>query len=333
MIILKSLLVVSILYPIAKADTASARAASLNITQTWNAPIPSANAATSSAVDYITQNWFTSSKSLYGANDVSFVQDPFVTNTTDNVVKVLYPAGSYAPVGTKNDNTGTTGGLEFYSVPDSGTYYNTALLSYDLAFDPGFDWVKGGKLPGIFGGAPGKGCSGGEKATGSNCFSVRLMWRSSGAGEAYAYIPTSDSLCKTKQVICNSDYGTSFSRGIIQFSPAKWTRMEIYVKLNSGSNANGILQVWQDGSLMINQQAIQFRSSNDIGISSLMFSTFFGGGSADYATSIDTSTYYKNIQFSTGNTPDPVGGNSAALLSVPSFLYSITALAMLSCYL
>ncbi|KAG1059580.1 hypothetical protein G6F42_028264 [Rhizopus arrhizus] len=90
------------------------------------------------------------------------------------------------------------------------------------------------------------------------------MWRSSGAGEAYAYIPTSDSLCKTKQVICNSDYGTSFSRGIIQFSPAKWTRMEIYVKLNSGSNANGILQVWQDGSLMINQQAIQFRSKYPI---------------------------------------------------------------------
>lgn len=152
MIILKSLLIASILYPIAKADTASARAASLNITQTWNAPIPSSSTATSSAVDYITQNWFKSSKSLYGANDVSFVQDPFAANGTDNVVKVLYPAGSYAPVGTKNDNTGTTGGLEFYSVPDDGTYYNTALLSYDLAFDPGFDWVKGGKLPGIFGG-------------------------------------------------------------------------------------------------------------------------------------------------------------------------------------
>lgn len=150
MIVLKSLLIASILYPIAKADTASARAAALNITQTWNAPIPSSSSST--AVDYITQNWFTSSKSFYGANDVSFVRDPFAANSTDNVVKVLYPAGSYAPVGTKNDNTGTTGGLEFFSVPDSGTYYNTALLSYDLAFDPGFDWVKGGKLPGIFGG-------------------------------------------------------------------------------------------------------------------------------------------------------------------------------------
>lgn len=151
MIILKSLFIASILaYPIVKADTASARAASLNITQTWIAPFPSDT--TSSAIDYITENWFTSSNSIYGSNDVSFVQDPFENNSTSNVVKVVYPAGSYAPVGTKNNNTGTTGGLEFYSVPDNGAIYNTALLSYDLAFDSSFDWVKGGKLPGIFGG-------------------------------------------------------------------------------------------------------------------------------------------------------------------------------------
>ncbi|KAI8640231.1 hypothetical protein BD408DRAFT_476813 [Parasitella parasitica] len=277
-----------------------------------------------SSVDYIIENWFTSSKSVYGSNDVSFVPDPFEANSTSSVVKVLYPAGSYAPVATKNNSNGTVGGLEFFSVPDGGATYNTALLSYDLAFDPSFDWVKGGKLPGIFGGSPGDGCAGGLKATGSNCFSVRLMWRSAGAGEAYAYIPTSDSLCQTKQVVCNSDYGTSFSRGIVQFSTSKWTRMEIYIKLNSGSHANGILKVWQDGSLMINQQAIQFRSSDTVGISSMMFSTFFGGGSADYATS--------NIQFSTGNTPDSAVSSSALSLSVPNLLlYAITALALLAC--
>jgi hypothetical protein len=147
-----------------------------------------------------------------------------------------------------------------------------------------------------------------------------------GAGEAYAYIPTSDRLCNTKQVYCNSDYGTSFSRGIIRFSNAKWTRMEIYVKLNSGSNTNGILQVWQDGSLVINQPHIQFRSSDAVGISSLMFSTFFGGGSPDYATRVDTSAYFRNIQFSTGNTPDPTGGNSASALSISTALYALTAL-------
>lgn len=149
-----------------------------------------------------------------------------------------------------------------------------------------------------------------------------------GAGEAYAYIPTSDKLCSSTQVICNSDYGTSFSRGVIHFSTAKWTHMDIYIKLNTGSNTNGILQVWQDGSLMINQQHLQFRSSDAVGMSSTMFSTFFGGGSTSYATLVDTSTYFKNYQFSAANTPDPTQGNSASI-SRMSYYYISAIVAVL----
>lgn len=144
-----------------------------------------------------------------------------------------------------------------------------------------------------------------------------------GAGEAYAYIPTSNNLCSTKQVICNSDYGTSFSRGVIRFNTARWTHLDIYIKLNTGSNTNGILQVWQDGSLMINQQHLQFRSSDQVGLSSMMFSTFFGGGSPDYATPIDTSAYFKNFQFSLANTPDPTQGNTGSTLKSVSYCYFI----------
>ncbi|EIE75675.1 hypothetical protein RO3G_00379 [Rhizopus delemar RA 99-880] len=176
---------------------------------------------TSDAMSYITSNWFASN--FYAPEDISFTSDPIDTNSTNTVLKVNYPAGSYAPVGTKNGNGGVKGGAEFYSLPNGQTEYNTALLRYDVAFDSNFDWVKGGKLPGIFGGDISQGCSG-------------------GAGEAYAYIPTSDSLCNSKQVICNSDYGTSFSRGVIRFSTMKWSQIEIYVKLNSGSNSNGILE-------------------------------------------------------------------------------------------
>lgn len=150
------------------------------------------------------------------------------------------------------------------------------------------------------------------------------------AGEAYAYIPETDALCKkTSNVICNSDYGISFSRGVINFSTNKWTTIEIYVKLNSGSDANGILQVWQDGSLMINQQKIQYRVNQTLGVSSLFFSTFFGGGTSDYATPVDTATYFRNIQFSVGNTPDPAPTGTASSLSIPdSILYSMAILTL-----
>lgn len=57
------------------------------------------------------------------------------------------------------------------------------LVTYEVAFDAGYDWVKGGKLPGLRGGLNSTGCSGGNAANGQDCFSTRVMWRQNGAGE------------------------------------------------------------------------------------------------------------------------------------------------------
>lgn len=57
------------------------------------------------------------------------------------------------------------------------------LVSYDVAFPVGFNWVLAGKLPGIYGGTPYDGCSGGVQSTGANCLTMRMMWRQNGVGE------------------------------------------------------------------------------------------------------------------------------------------------------
>lgn len=178
MLILKSVFITAFLIHSIKGD-ASAKALSLNLNSTWTAPMPTDSTSVSSASNYINSNWLTA-KGFYGAANLNFVQDPFSGNSSGPVLQVKYPAGSFAPVATKNGNTGIKGGSEFLSQPEQGDMYNTALLSYDLAFDSSFNWVKGGKLPGVYGGVSGEGCSGGEKATGENCFSVRLMWRDNG---------------------------------------------------------------------------------------------------------------------------------------------------------
>ena len=78
-----------------------------------------------------------------------------------------------------------TGGAQFYSLwnRSDDSSFKSMIVSYELAFDSGFDWVKGGKLPGLRGGLNSTGCSGGNKATGLDCFSSRLMWRKNGDGE------------------------------------------------------------------------------------------------------------------------------------------------------
>lgn len=109
------------------------------------------------------------------------------------------------------------------------------LVSYELAFDADFDWVKGGKLPGIRGGPSLEGCSGGKEPTGTDCFSTRLMWRRDAAGESeyceqfvgeppdefaslvYAYIPKTNGICDADEIMCNDDFGVSIHRGAFGF--------------------------------------------------------------------------------------------------------------------
>lgn len=61
---------------------------------------------------------------------------------------------------------------------------HTAILKYSVFFPAGFEFVKGGKLPGLYGGKTG--CTGGDLAI--DCFSTRLMWREAGQGELYLYV-------------------------------------------------------------------------------------------------------------------------------------------------
>ncbi|CDH49252.1 polysaccharide lyase family 14 protein [Lichtheimia corymbifera JMRC:FSU:9682] len=288
----------------AQQQPPSSRAKELGLTQTWIAPMNATKGADIS--QFMSENWGVVNHNFYGKEDVSFTSSDPVggsssssSNTTDDsgIIEVQYKAGSYAA---KDD--GAIGGCEFNAYPfGESASFDSALLSYQVAFDDGFDWVQGGKLPGIFGGGDDEKCSGGDKADGSNCFSLRLMWREDGEGEAYAYIPD-DEICDSKQnnVTCIDGFGISFSRGAIKFNTNEWTKMEIYVKMNDASDSNGELKVWQDDSLLIDASNIKYRTTDQLGVSSLMFSTFFGGGSKEYASSTDTSTYYKNIEFSVG---------------------------------
>ncbi|KAJ8663865.1 hypothetical protein O0I10_000140 [Lichtheimia ornata] len=294
----------------------SSRAQELGLKQTWYAPMED----TTDVVGFLSNNWGVNNNNFYGNSDVSFESDPITNNASQTVMSVLYAAGSYSPSG-KHAKDGSLGGAEFNAAPFGGASYDSALLSYDLAFAENFNWVLGGKLPGIYGGADDEGCSGGNQADGSNCFSMRLMWREGGGGEAYAYLPD-NSICGKSNTVCNDEYGISFSRGVIRFKTNEWTKLEIYVKINNATESNGILQVWQDGSLVINQQTLKYRTTNAIAATSIMFSTFFGGGDTKYATSVDTFTYYKNIEFSVGNEVE-LSDSASARVTVT---YSLAAL-------
>jgi hypothetical protein len=77
------------------------------------------------------------------------------------------------------------GGSQFYASPLDISRARSVTLEYKVFFPGDFEWVKGGKLPGLYGERTG--CSGGDPAL--DCFSTRLMWRAGGAGELYLVSP------------------------------------------------------------------------------------------------------------------------------------------------
>lgn len=98
------------------------------------------------------------------------------------LLRLFYPASSINP------SSATPGGADFYASPFPAARLaraRTMTLAYRVLFPAGFDFVKGGKLPGLYGGH--RGCSGGDDARA--CWSTRLMWRARGEGELYLVRP------------------------------------------------------------------------------------------------------------------------------------------------
>lgn len=212
-------------------------ASSLSLTVSTSLSFPTATLSPSDADDFLVENWSLNKNKIQNQpSDIAFVSDPFPTSSVNPVLspsspapvlQVTYPQGSFED---------SNGGVQFYSLFNGSLASpQTMLLSYELAFGENFQWVKGGKLPGLRGGKDTNGCEGGSLPNGTDCWSARLMWRTLGEAESkfnvygsriniinsqlavYTYIPTTDRLCNDAEVICNSDFGTSLNRGAVSF--------------------------------------------------------------------------------------------------------------------
>jgi len=207
---------------------------------------------------------------IWGTQNMAVRQDGSTT-----VLEVTYPKGSIDPAAT----TAPVGGAGF--VYPSPVSLFSGCLAYDVAFEPGFDFAKGGKLPGLYGGDAPSG--GADTARG---FSTRYMWRAGGAGEIYAYVPEK-----------NGEYGESISPGAWTFMPGPWHRLEQEVMVNHKGSHDGVLRVWVDGRLVVNWADMLYRINDDVFVAGLMFSTFFGGHDPSWASPRSQAAFFRNFQF------------------------------------
>ncbi|KAI0256087.1 polysaccharide lyase family 14 protein [Lactifluus subvellereus] len=318
----------------AQSTPAASVASQYSLSTSTTIPFPKKTLDNSGTQTFITSNWGLSKGRIQnGASNLVFVDDPFPdspapggSSVSGPVLQVQYQAGSF------QDNKG--GGAQMYALwNSSGSPFQSMMISYEVAFDAGFDWVKGGKLPGIRGGPDPNNCSGGNQANGTNCFSSRLMWRTDGVGEVYAYVlrPKNLNICGESGVQCNDQFGISLNRGSFTFSRGQWNRVTLLVRLNSPTNtADGQVTLYFNDAQALQHNDIYFRSSDVITTGGMYFSTFFGGDDMSWASSNLTHTYFRNFQLFASTSPSDLQGSQVKNAAERRVRMSLAGLAVVA---
>ncbi|KZP13818.1 polysaccharide lyase family 14 protein [Athelia psychrophila] len=173
-------------------------------------------------------------------------------DNSTSALRLLYPAHSIDPAKKPQ------GGAEFYATPIGLQNANNVSFEYSVFFPLDYDWVLGGKLPGLYGGHTG--CSGGNSAT--TCFSTRLMWRPNGMGELYLYAPKAKqtkALCADPRSVCDAAYGFSIGRGSFRYTAGGWTHLRQIVTLNTPGKQDGVFILDVNGTRIIDRSDVFYR--------------------------------------------------------------------------
>lgn len=204
-------------------------------------------------------------------------------------LRVAYPKGSVGP---------TEGGVQWRAFLTGN--HDTVTMSYRVRFGSDFDFVKGGKLPGLCGS---KCNTGGDVPTDTDGWSARLMWRDSvGRAVQYLYFPGQPGIYGLDLPWIVNGKNCLFGRGI-------WHEVRTRVILNTprrGSDAalhDGRVTSWFDGALALDSGGFLFRGVDTMHVNHFYVSTFHGGNDASWAPSRDVSALFDDFVIAAGSAP------------------------------
>jgi hypothetical protein len=134
-------------------------------------------------------------------------------------------------------------GVGFVWDPSSGAKPQAACLAYALFLPEGLDFGQRGRLPGL----------GGGKNTAAPdddaAFSVLPSWHGpSGAGGALAQFPQA----RERSRLDSTKAGFTFPRG-------HWVSVEQEVVLNTPGQADGLVRLWLDGEMVMENTGVTLR--------------------------------------------------------------------------
>ena len=188
--------------------------------------------------------------------------------------RATYPAGQIG-------GSSTTGiPQDYVKIPPADEYY----LDYEVSFESGWAWVKGGKLPGLVGGEHTSGCAPIVK----DGWSARFMWHESGGAHFYYYHQNRQNPCG--DVINFSGDPTLKTTG--------WNRITEHVIVNTPGQSDGSAEAWYNGKKVISVNGIKWRGSVAATVAmvdQVSLQTFYGGSTDDWAPSQTTHSQFNGF--------------------------------------
>jgi len=200
------------------------------------------------------------------------------------------------------------------SLSDGGFFWRLKLpkdsedviFEYDIMFGNNFNFVRGGKLPGLAGGtAPG----GGSKD--KNGFSARLMWRAAISYEELCHLVKDPKLAGKKDIhkpylVQYTYYPDKRSRKWgkdqvyehnnkkIFIRPNKWYNIKMHMKLAKDPTKKDTILAWVNDNRVLYKR-LNLRKSKAYGIDQVQFSLFFGGNDPSWATKKKEKIYFRRF--------------------------------------
>jgi len=228
--------------------------------------------------DQIRMDW--NPKRIMGANKgrCNIVPDPL--DASKKVLQISYPKGK---VGQEEDGGGAQWRLRFDSV-------NKCTVEYKVMFPEGFNFVKGGKLPGLDGGTS---PAGGRKSDGSDGFSARIMWRERDELFQYMYWMERSPEKNWGDDLPWRDMGGNNEP--FKIVPGQWHTLKTEIVMNTPGERDGRIASWFDGKLALSQDGAFRAKGATFGIDSFNFTTFFGGNTLDWAPVKDEVVYFNDF--------------------------------------
>lgn len=185
--------------------------------------------------------------------------------------------------------------------------FDEVELTYQVKFSQGFDFVRGGKLPGLAGETV---PSGQARSSFDKGWAGRLMWRT----EDLPRNPATGQRDETFLVHYLKHPTSGFDQdgkdednlfwhapqgGRLTIVSGKWYKITQRIRMNDPGKLNARVSAWLDGVLVHDETGFAFRGDLDRGIDKLFFSVFFGGGDSTWEATKDETILFDEFSIRT----------------------------------